>query len=236
MNAIELEHPSADQLAAFGLGKLGPDEQAVIETHVAQCPTCCERLKVQPTDRLAALVREAGAAAFAGQPLPETAAGAPYPPGPGEVPTGLAAHPRYDVEALLGAGGMGTVFKARHRLMERAVALKVMSPELMHRPAAVERFQREVRAAAQLSHPNIVTAYDADQASGSHFLVMEFIEGTSLARLVADEGPLAVARACGYVRQAALGLQHACDLGMVHRDLKPHNLMRTAGGQVKILD
>src|SRR5262249_49917925 len=141
-----------------------------------------------------------------------------------------------------GGGGMGTVFKARHRLMERAVALKVMSPELMHRPAAVERFQREVRAAAQLSHPNIVTAYDAEQAGGSHFLVMEFIEGTSLARLVADEGPLAVARACDYVRQAALGLQHAHELGMVHRDLKPHNLMLVASpvasapGVVKILD
>src|SRR5207248_7850541 len=125
---------------------------------------------------------------------------------------------------------------ARHRLMERFVALKVMSPELMHRPAAVERFQREVRAAAQLSHPNIVTAFDAEQAGGSHFLVMEFIEGTSLARLVADEGPLPVARACDCVRQAALGLQHACEQGMVHRDIKPHNLMLTPAGQVKILD
>src|SRR5205085_2899431 len=170
MNAVELEHPSTEQLAAFGLGKLDPDEQAVIESHVVQCDTCCERLKSLPGDDLAALVREAGAAAFAGQGVPETASDtAPYPLAPRELPAGLAAHPRYDVEELLGAGGMGTVFKARHRLMERFVALKVMSPELMHRPAAVERFQREVRAAAQLSHPNIVTAFDAEQAGRRHF-------------------------------------------------------------------
>src|SRR5581483_5798990 len=139
------------------------------------------------------------------------------------IPEALAAHPRYDVEGRVGAGGMGDVFKARHRLMQRTVALKVISTKRMHRATAVERFQREVRAAAQLSHPNIVTAFDAEQAGGTHFLVMEFIEGTSLDRLVAERGPLAVDRACDYIGQAALGLQHAFEHSMVHRDIKPQN-------------
>src|SRR5205807_7253241 len=101
---------------------------------------------------------------------------------------------------------------------------------------SAERFRREVRAAARLQHPNIVTAFDAEQAGDVHFLVMEYVEGTTLAQVVGRRGPLPVAEACGYVRQAALGLQHAHERGMVHRDIKPQNLMRTPGGQVKILD
>jgi tRNA A-37 threonylcarbamoyl transferase component Bud32 len=131
---------------------------------------------------------------------------------------------------------MGTVFKAEHRHMERLVALKVINPKLIESPAAVERFRREVKLAARLAHPNIVTAYDADQAGSLHFLVMEFVQGKSLAQVVAEKGPLPVAQACDYAWQAAVGLQHACDRHMVHRDIKPHNLMVTPGGQVKILD
>jgi WD40 repeat protein/tRNA A-37 threonylcarbamoyl transferase component Bud32 len=165
--------------------------------------------------------------------LPATKEDVPVPCG---IPAWLAGHPRYVVEEPLGAGGMGEVFKARHRLMRRTVALKVIRAKLMDREAVVERFQREVRAAAQLSHPNIVTAFDADQAGGNHFLVMEFIEGRRLDRVVAEQGPLPVALACDFVRQAALGLQHACEHGMMHRDIKPQNLMLTAEGQIKILD
>jgi hypothetical protein len=131
---------------------------------------------------------------------------------------------------------MGVVYKAEHRLMERPVALKVIDRSLTDKPAVVERFRREVKAAGQLNHPNIVHAYDADQAGDSHFLVMEFVEGTTLARLVEQQGPLPVSQACDYIRQAALGLQRAHEHGMVHRDIKPHNLMRTPQGQVKILD
>src|SRR5207248_222415 len=86
------------------------------------------------------------------------------------------------------------------------------------------------------SHPNIVTAYDADQAGDAHFLIMEFVEGISLAQHVEKHGPLSVAQACDYIRQAALGLQFASEHGMVHRDIKPHNLMLTSEEQVKILD
>jgi tRNA A-37 threonylcarbamoyl transferase component Bud32 len=163
------------------------------------------------------------------QPLPQ-GAGTP------QVPASLIDHTRYRILELLGAGGMGAVYKAEHQLMQRTVALKVINPSLVDRPIMVERFRREVRAAARLAHPNIVTAYDAEQAGGFHFLVMEFVEGTSLARLVAAKGPLPVAQACDYARQAALGLQHAHEKGMVHRDIKPQNLMLTPHGQVKVLD
>ncbi|TMQ30597.1 MAG: serine/threonine protein kinase, partial [Planctomycetota bacterium] len=153
-----------------------------------------------------------------------------------EIPEELLGHPRYRVLGLLGAGGMGAVFKAEHRLMERVIVLKVIHKHFTDRPAAVERFRLEVKAAARLSHPNIVTAHDADQAGDVHFLVMEFVDGTSLDRLVHERGPLPVAEACAYVRQAALGLQHAFERGMVHRDLKPANLMLTPEGKIKILD
>jgi predicted Ser/Thr protein kinase len=152
------------------------------------------------------------------------------------VPAALLDHPRYRVVRLLGSGGMGAVYQAEHRLMERPVALKVVKQTLTDNPAMVERFRREVKAAARLAHPNIVTAHDAEQAGDTHFLVMEFVEGTSLAQLVARQGPLPVSQACDYIRQAARGLEHAHECGMVHRDIKPQNLMLTPRGQVKILD
>lgn len=131
---------------------------------------------------------------------------------------------------------MGVVYKAEHRVMGRTVALKVLSPEVMADPNAIDRFRREVRIASRLTHHNIVTAYDADEAGGMHFLVMEFVDGESLDKLSAREGPLPVSLACGYIYQAALGLQYAHAQGMIHRDIKPHNLMLTRNGQIKILD
>jgi tRNA A-37 threonylcarbamoyl transferase component Bud32 len=138
----------------------------------------------------------------------------------------------------VGEGGMGQVFKARHRNLGRITAIKRIHKKRLDDPHAIRRFQREVRAAAALSHPNIVMAYDADQIGDTHLLVMEYVEGaTDLARLVKTNGPLPVSLACEYIRQAALGLQHAFERGMVHRDIKPANLLVTANGQrVKILD
>jgi eukaryotic-like serine/threonine-protein kinase len=137
----------------------------------------------------------------------------------------------------LGEGGMGQVFKARHRHMGREVALKVIRKEKLASDNAVKRFYAEVRAAAHLSHPNIVLAYDAGEAGGTHFLSMEYVDGVDLARLVKEQGALPVGRACDYIRQAALGLAHAHDRGLVHRDIKPHNLLLTRqGGVVKVLD
>src|SRR5947199_6257146 len=119
---------------------------------------------------------------------------------------------------------MGAVNHAEHRIMRRPVALKVIVRAYVASAGALERFRREARAAALLVHPNVVTTHDAEDAGEAHFLVMEYVEGVSLARLVQERGPLPVREACEYVRQAALGLQHAHERGMVHRDVKPANL------------
>jgi len=109
----------------------------------------------------------------------------------------------------LGRGGMGHVYKAVHTIMERVVAVKVILPELVEGPLALEWFRREVKAVTQLVHPNVVMAYDANEAGGVHFLVMEHVDGTNLDALVRREGPPPLPRACELIRQAALGLQHA---------------------------
>jgi hypothetical protein len=245
MSATPPNHPSSEQLARFGRGDLEPAEWAEIERHLRDCPSCGQALKTLPDDAFVTRLRTCGANSDrpdesipdAGGRGSQTRADASSAvPAAEEVPAWLAAHPRYRVLGLLGTGGMGAVYKAEHLVMTRPVALKVIGSGLLDNPATVERFRREVRAAAQLSHPNIVTAHDAEQAGDSHFLVMEYVEGTSLARLVAEKGPLPVRDACDYARQAAVGLQHAFEKGMVHRDIKPANLMLTPSGQVKVLD
>jgi serine/threonine-protein kinase len=135
----------------------------------------------------------------------------------------------YELLEQLGEGGMGQVYKARHRGLDRDVALKLIRKERLANPDSLRRFRREIRAVAQLSHPNIVHAFDADEANGTHFLVMEYVAGTNLADLIKKEGPLPVSVACNYIRQAAMGLQHAHDRGLIHRDIKPGNLLVTGG-------
>ncbi len=142
----------------------------------------------------------------------------------------------YVVEEEIGQGGMGQVYKARHRRMKRIVALKMLPPAVTTSPDAVQRFQREVEAAAKLIHPHIVTAFDAGESGGVHFLVMEYVEGQDLGCFVQKEGPLDIARAVDYTRQAAEGLEYAHGEGVVHRDIKPANLLLDKKGTVKILD
>ncbi|MBX7105452.1 MAG: serine/threonine protein kinase [Gemmataceae bacterium] len=136
----------------------------------------------------------------------------------------------------LGYGGMGQVFLCEHMFMRRRVAIKVLPPAKARDEVALARFYREARATAALDHPNIIRSHDVDHEGDLHFLVMEFVDGVSLTKLVKKFGPLDVSRACDYVRQAALGLQHAHDAGLVHRDMKPGNLMVDRDGTVKILD
>lgn len=131
----------------------------------------------------------------------------------------------YVILDKIGQGGMGLVLKAEHRRMKRLVALKVLSPQIVRTPELLRRFQREVEAAAKLSHPNIVVAHDADEVGGTHFLVMEYVEGTDLSTLVKQRGPLPIDQALDYIVQAARGLEYAHQHGVIHRDIKPANLL-----------
>jgi serine/threonine protein kinase len=140
------------------------------------------------------------------------------------VCTGFRLGP-YRILDQLGRGGMGRVYKAEHFTMKRVVALKVLAPHLVDTERARDLFLREVRAVAQLVHPNIVTAFDASEENGQHYLALEYVDGPNLDQLVKKQGPLAVGLACDYIRQTAVGLQCAHQLGMVHRDIKPANIL-----------
>jgi serine/threonine protein kinase/DNA-binding response OmpR family regulator len=142
----------------------------------------------------------------------------------------------YDILDRLGAGGMGTVFRARHRRMKRVVALKVLAANLGLDETFVQRFQREVETIARLSHPNIVMAYDADEGELGHFLVMEFVNGQDLASIVQKQGPFEVTAAVDAILQAARGLAYAHSQQIIHRDIKPANLLRDVSGLVKVTD
>ena len=150
----------------------------------------------------------------------------------------------YRILDVIGRGGMGRVYKAVHRTMGRVVALKILNPQLMTTERVRKLFAREVKAAGKLRHPNIVTAFDANQTGDRAYLVMEYVEGRTLQQWVRDHGPLPPAQACDFARQTALGLSAAHQQGMVHRDIKPANLLATkndslavqADHTVKILD
>jgi hypothetical protein len=144
--------------------------------------------------------------------------------------------PGYEILNEVGRGGMGIVYRARQFSLDRIVAIKVIPLGLTGQDEVVARFHQEERLAARLVHPNLVTAYDAGQIAGLPFLVMEFVAGANLAERVEQCGPLSLSEACEVVRQAAFGLQHIHEQGLVHRDVKPSNLMLTPQGQVKVLD
>jgi eukaryotic-like serine/threonine-protein kinase len=143
---------------------------------------------------------------------------------------------QYVLMDKIGEGGMGEVFRATHKSLGRDVALKVMRRERMANPESVKRFRREIRAAATLSHENVVLAYDADQSGEVHFFAMEYVDGPNLDAHVRRKGRLPVGEACDYARQVALGLQHAHEKGLIHRDIKPSNLLLSRAGDVKISD
>src|SRR5262249_21618033 len=145
----------------------------------------------------------------------------------------------YEITRELGRGGMGVVYVAHNKLLGRDEVLKVIGRQVMDRPEVLERFLREIRAVAKLRHQNIVAAYHAFRLGKSLVVAMEYVDGLDLARMVKAKGPLPVANACYFIHQAALGLQHAREEGLVHRDIKPGNLMlarRKDKATIKILD
>ncbi len=143
---------------------------------------------------------------------------------------------KYKVLERIGAGGHSTVYLAEHIVVKRRVAIKVLPTTKSDNPAALARFYREGRAAGALDHPNLVQAHDVDRENGLHFLVMDYVDGSSLQEIVSRFGPLPVVRAAHYIRQAAHGLQAAHVAGLVHRDIKPANILLDRHGVIRILD
>ncbi|MEZ6129748.1 MAG: protein kinase [Planctomycetaceae bacterium] len=236
-------HPEPVLLAAFLDGRLSEQQRLEVEAHVDCCPICCDAMSRLPLDPLSARLRDISDddvddnsdwSIVTDPGLPRSAS--PTQNAAPVLPAELHDHPRYRVLEPLGRGGMGVVYKAQHRMMDRIVALKVIDSRLIDNPQMIDRFRNEVKAAALLNHANIVRAYDAEQAGSLHFLVMEYVDGISLAELIQRKGPLPAEQALGVVRKVAHGLQHAYQHGMVHRDIKPQNIMVTRTGKVRILD
>lgn len=240
--------PDRERLIAFALGKLAPAELDDIAGHLEQCRTCLELLKEPGPDgdgllstlRQCATVDTFDQESACQRVLARVESLTQSPGGAGRQGTEGQPVPevlgRYQVLAKIAAGGMGAVYRALHTLLKREVALKVLPLERIHNPEAVARFHREIEAAGRLRHDNLVHASDADQAGDVHFLVMEWLDGPDLSRLVKERGPLPVSEACEWARQAALGLQHAHENGLIHRDVKPGNLMLNGKGMLKVLD
>jgi eukaryotic-like serine/threonine-protein kinase len=230
--------PTDDRLCAFDQGDLPEAELDGVAGHLRDCPACVARL-----GRLAVPV-----GAFAGsreEVPPEIQGDSAYLRAVSRSME-LQAHQNrpqagdilrdYRLQEMIGRGGMGTVFRAVHTKLDKVVALKILSGKRWNDPAAVVRFEREMKAVGRLSHPHIVRATDAGDAGGIPFLVMELIDGDNLSALVRRSGPRPVAEAIAWVRQAAVGLEHAHRNGVIHRDVKPSNLMLDREGIVKVLD
>lgn len=166
---------------------------------------------------------------------PAGEATAPHPPPDGPMPPGTRIGP-YEILGPIGTGGMGTVYQARHLVLNKIVALKFLHTSRGSHPESIARFLREMKAIGSLHHANIVQAFDAGEAEGTHFLAMEYVPGISLHLQLSQCGPLSIEAACAVVRQAASALGAAHAIGLIHRDVKPSNLLLTPSGTVKLLD
>ena len=247
MDAHPTSHPTEQTLILYGLGKLDDRLAEAVNKHLEQCADCRQRVCEMSADSFLERVRDvqkpAGMSTF-GQSLladEQSRKGkkSQGPPPANTLPPGLSDHPDYEIKRELGRGGMGVVYLAHNKLMGRDEVLKVMSRHIMERAGVLERFLREIRAVAKLRHANIVTAYHAFRLAESFVFAMEYVDGLDLSKMVKAKGALPVAHACNFVYQAAMGLQHAHEEGLVHRDIKPGNLMlASARGKatVKILD
>ena len=246
MDAARSAHPTLEILSSYGLGKLDEPLAKAVNEHLEKCADCRKHVAELSADSFLGRVRDAQAtdnsiaakSQFYGSPsLEETGPVQPIPAN--TLPPGLADHPDYEIKGELGRGGMGVVYLAHNKLMGRDEVLKVMGRHIMERPGVLDRFLREIRAVAKLRHPNIVTAYHATRLGETIVFAMEYVDGADLSKMVKATGPLPVAHACHFVHQAALGLQYAHEEGLVHRDIKPGNLMfsrRKDKATIKILD
>ena len=238
MDAPAAPHPADQTLRDYGLGRLDDRASGAVGSHLESCPACRRRVAEATGDSFLGRLRQAQATAGGPAANRPTAAASPRADG-GTTAMGLVDLPDYRILRELGRGGMGVVYLAHNQLMGRDEVLKVVSRQLLDRSGVLDRFLREIRAAARLHHPNVVTAYSAFRGGEHIVFAMEYVEGLDLARMVKSRGPLPVSNSCFYIQQSALGLQHAHERGMVHRDIKPGNLiLAKEGGRaiVKVLD
>ncbi|MBC8869300.1 MAG: protein kinase [Planctomycetes bacterium] len=245
-----------DQISAYLLGKSTDIEMDETARHLADCTQCqaaADDLESLEDGLIKAMRGSKQADRFLDEPefeeafLKAAAVGlASEVAGQANSGEGVKLQPKYEPppERLgqyrllepIGKGGMGAVYRALHTRLERTVALKVLSPEQTRDVRAVARFEREVKAIGKFDHANIVRPVDAGTDGEIHYLVMDFVDGHDLGSVVRKLGPLAVADACELVRQAAVGLQYVHERNMVHRDIKPPNLILDKQGVVKLLD
>ena len=228
---------------AFAVGRLQEARVPVLELHLADCDRCSSIVSRSPHDKFVTLLRQSEVA----RPT-ITAARVDVPQAktvPGEISIGdsrqpprrLRDHERFRVIRLLAVGGMGAVYLAEHRLLHTPMAIKTVRTDGAPDYKTIERFLQEAKTAAQLDHVNIARVFDAEQAGDMVLLAIEYVPGKTLAQVVAKRGPLPTVDACRYICQAASGLAHAASRGVVHRDIKPHNLMVAfPHDTVKVLD
>jgi serine/threonine protein kinase len=237
--------PAREVLDQFRQGLLPDPELERLADHIAACRDCSDRIaESSANDDVLAIVKRS----LLETPLPEEEACAriaarlrAWPELESKPVTRRASIPqrlgRLEVLELISQGGTGDIFKARDERDGRLVALKALTRDRSRDASAVRRFRREADAGKAVpDHAHLIRGTEAGEADGVHFLVMEFVPGSDLARVLAGNGPLAVADACELVRQAALGAAHLHAHGVVHRDLKPSNLLLSAEGNVKVLD
>ena len=240
--------PDRDMLADYVLGKTSEADMAGVASHVEACPKCQSQMETLDglSDTVITFLRRSiPKEVDSDEPLLQevlsrigsitSASGLDSDDHGQEVAIPLQVG-QYRLMEKLGQGGMGTVYKAFHTKLKRVVAVKLLPSYRKRSPQAIARFSWEMEAVGRLDHPNIVGAHDAGEADGQVFLVMEYVEGVTLSSLTRRLGSLTLADSCDIVRQAAIGLQHIHEHGLVHRDVKPSNLMLTTSGVVKVLD
>ena len=226
--------PPRNRLKDYLAGKLDHEDSDVLERHLSSCDHC-ERAASEIDNEPDSMVE-----LLQSNPLPTPPQREESEPDRSDdrcrlpsIPSVIAS---YELLRQLGRGGMGAVYLARHKSLDKQVAIKLLPALRAKTPEFVARFQREMRAAGQLEHPTIVRSTDAGEEHGIHFLVMDAIDGLDLSRIARTQDHLSITDACEIARQTALGLSYAHEKGIVHRDIKPSNLMLDTHGQVKILD
>ncbi|HQR07698.1 MAG TPA: serine/threonine-protein kinase [Gemmatales bacterium] len=228
----DLTHPNREQLRSFVTNRLDQVDMALIRNHLRICTDCQGQLQRMNSDgdsvsdTFNALAESANTTTT---PILSMEPGASL----AELPLILANHPRFNVISMLGSGAMGMVYRAVDQSNGQFVAIKVLQNIDSQ---SFQRFKREVELLSKLSHPNLVTLYEANLAGEMPYLVMECVEGISLDRLLIRKGILRVPDACEIIYQVAVGLLHAHNQNVIHRDIKPSNIMVTPNGNVKLLD